>query len=331
MQSLRFSICIPTYNGRDFIGETLKSILSQGFTDFEIIISDDCSTDNTEEVVRSFRDERIRYFRNETNLGYGDNLNMCCAKASGDILFLMGHDDILLEDALQKTCNAFMLGEDIGVVTRPYYWFEDDFRKPVRAILPYDKNRDTILSIFDGERQFRAIIDSVGQLSGLAYRKKFIDIPFHKEIFPAHIWPFMSILKRYRCVYLRDFTVAVRIGTSMTRFKPDIYEISPTTSWVKMFNSVFCEERFKKVKRIGIKHMATHFLGLVQLKTYAGMRILLREILVLVRYRWQNIFNPQFWFFSLGCLVIPGKLLRILADSFKRFVLSSRLKRVIER
>ena len=69
----------------------------------------------------------------------------------GDIIFLMGQDDILAKNALSKTYNAFLLDEDIGVVTRPYYWFNKDVRKPVRVVTPYNENKDSIISVFDGE------------------------------------------------------------------------------------------------------------------------------------------------------------------------------------
>jgi glycosyltransferase involved in cell wall biosynthesis len=67
---MKFSILIPTYNGAAVIGGTLKSILSQSFSDYEIIIQDDASTDKTEEIICAFSDPRIKFFKNIQNLGY---------------------------------------------------------------------------------------------------------------------------------------------------------------------------------------------------------------------------------------------------------------------
>ena len=64
MNKLKFSILIPTYNGAEYLGETLRSILSQSFQNFEIIIQDDASTDETIEVIRSLDDPRIKIFSN---------------------------------------------------------------------------------------------------------------------------------------------------------------------------------------------------------------------------------------------------------------------------
>ena len=73
---------------------------------------------------------------------------------------------------------------------------------------------------------------TLDQLSGLAYRVKFMDIPFHPDCFPCHIYPFASIFKKHPVVFLKDYNVAVRIATSQTRFISSIYEKSPMQSWL---------------------------------------------------------------------------------------------------
>ncbi|MFZ5366169.1 MAG: glycosyltransferase [Patescibacteria group bacterium] len=328
MRKLKFSICIPTYNGSQWIGETLKSILSQSFQDFELVISDDCSKDDTLKVIKKLKDKRVKIHQNKVNLGYGKNLQVLRKLAKGDTLFLMGQDDILLKDALLKTYKAFLLGEEIGLVTRPYYWFDENFRKPVRAIFPYDENKDAIISIFDGKREVQKIFESVGQLSGLAYRRKYMDTDFHEETFPAHIYPFASITKKYRVVYLKDYTVAVRIESSQTRFKKSIYDISPTESWVRMFNAVYQGKKYQEVREAGIEQMAKNFIGLVQLKNYSTFKNLIREILILLKLRPANFFDPRFWFLGLGTIIIPRKILIWLVDNYKRKILSRRLEKI---
>lgn len=326
---MKFSVCIPAYNGARLIGETLTSILTQSFQDFEIIVSDDCSDDDTVAVASRIGDPRIRCFQNRTNLGYGKNLEVCCSHAQGSVLFLMGQDDILLKDALWKANEAFSRGDEIGLVTRPYYWFHDDVNVPVRAVLPFDKDRDCVLSPLDGKVSLHALFRSAGQLSGLAYRRRYLDAPFHEEIFPAHIYPFASILKRYKAVYLKDFTVAVRIQSSMTRHNSRIYDISPTQSWVRMFQTLYADPPYKQVRDQGIDFITgTNYVGLAQLKNYASLRIVVREIALLVRYRPLNLLNPQFWIFSLGAIFIPRRALIWMVDNYKRHLLSRRLNKI---
>jgi len=328
---LKFSICIPTYNGSKWIKDTLESILSQSFKNFEIIISDDCSKDDTVEVIKNIRDKRIKIHQNKINLGYGKNLQVLGRLAKGDILFLMGQDDILLKDALLKTYNAFMFGEEIGLVTRPYYWFYENVKRPVRAIFPYDSKKDSVISVLDGKKEVQKIFESVGQLSGLAYRRKYMDMDFHEETFPAHIYPFASITKKYKVVYLKDYTVAVRIESSQTRFKKSIYDISPTESWVKMFNTIYREKKYEEVRKAGIEQMAKNYVGLVQLKNYSTFRNLLREILILIKLRPLNLLSPSFWFFSLGTIIIPSLTLRHLVDFYKDKITGPKIKIKIKR
>ena len=69
-----FSLLIPAYNSEKIIGETIQSILDQTIDDFELIIVDDASKDNTLSVIKKFKDKRIHYFKNKKNLGYSRNL-----------------------------------------------------------------------------------------------------------------------------------------------------------------------------------------------------------------------------------------------------------------
>ncbi len=326
---LKFSIAIPTYNGASLIGETLRSILSQSFQNFEIVISDDCSKDNTLDTIRQFRDERIRVFENRENLGYGKNLQVLKKLVRGDTLFLMGQDDILLKDALLKTARAFQLGKEIGAVVRPYYWFDgEDVLKPVRVVAPYDPTRDRVISIFDGRREVEKIFEAAGQLSGLAYRLEYMDIDFGEETFPAHIYPLASITKKYKVVFLKDYTVAVRSTSSQTRFKPSIYKVSPAISWARMFKTVYGEKKYEKIRKAGIEQVARHYLGLVQIKNYSPFINSLREIVVLVKLRPLNLISWQFWLYVLGIIFIPRRLLIWLVDTYKLRVLSRRLRKI---
>lgn len=329
MNDLKFSILMPTYNGADVVGDTLKSILSQSFDNYEIIAQDDASVDNTVEAVRSFRDSRIKVFVNEKNLGYQGNLREAEKNATGDIIYLMGQDDILAKDALADTYNAFKLSEDIGGVARPYYWFDDAIKKPVRATKQLNPERNELIRITDDFDRIILLIDVAGQLSGLAYRRKYVDVPFHEDIFPCHVYPFASILKKHPIVFLKDYNLAVRIRSSQCRSKSSIYERSPLKSWVDFFNNVFSEKEFEKLRKYCIKnYVAKNYVGLAQISNYAKFRYLLREIWYLLRYRWENIFSLKFWFFSLGCIITPPFVLIPMVDWYKNKINSRKLKHI---
>src|SRR5690606_5931793 len=93
----KFSICIPAYK-EEFLKECIQSILQQSLQDFELIILNDCSPAPLEEIVGTFDDPRIRYFKNEHNVGavkLVDNWHKCLGLAIGDYVVIMGEDDLL--------------------------------------------------------------------------------------------------------------------------------------------------------------------------------------------------------------------------------------------
>lgn len=326
MYDLKFSILLPTYKGAAVVGETLRSILFQSFDNYEIIVHEDASDDNIEEVIGQLGDDRIKFFRNEKNVGYPKNLEMAMSKSTGDIIYLMGQDDILGMDALLNTYRAFKISDDIGAVARPYFWFDKMIDFPVRAKQQIDPAKDTIIKITDDTNLVIGVVDVLDQLSGLAYRKRYLDMPFQESIFTSHIYPFLSIFTKHPIVFLKDYNIAVRMATSMSRTISSTYEKSPLQSWVEMIKFIFEEEKYKKIgDRIISDFVAKNYVGLVQIRNYAKYKYLLREIWLLIKYRWWNIFNPYFWFFSIGCIIMPARLLIPLVGWYKNEINSKKI------
>jgi len=98
------SIGMPVYNGELYLEEAINSVLDQTFTDFELIISDNASTDRTAEICAEYetRDPRIRYFRQERNLGAAPNHNFTVEKAKGRYFKWLAHDDIIDPNWLER-------------------------------------------------------------------------------------------------------------------------------------------------------------------------------------------------------------------------------------
>jgi glycosyltransferase involved in cell wall biosynthesis len=328
-QDLTFDILIPTYNGAECILETIQSILTQSYKNFSIIICDDCSKDDTIKVIHTIKDKRIKIYPGKKNVGYPQNLEKCRQHATADIIFLMGQDDILGKDALLKTYQAFKLSDNIGAVTRPYFWFDKDINIPVRAKKQLNPKKDAIVKITDNPQKVIRVFETLDQLSGLAYRRKFMNLPFHPDIFPCHIYPFAEIFTNHPIVFLRDYDIAVRIASSQTRKLSSIYNKSPILSWYQMFDNIFVDSKLKKIKRICIKEfVAKNYVGLVQIKNYSYFKYLIREIFYLVKFRWQNLFCLQFWFFSLGTVIMPPQLLIPMVDWYKNKVNSLNFKNI---
>lgn len=103
------SIGLPVFNGENYLEEALQSILAQTYVDFELIITDNCSTDRTQEICETYArlDQRIRYYRNPSNLGAAPNFNQTVALARGTYFKWAAHDDLLLPTYLEK-CVAVL-------------------------------------------------------------------------------------------------------------------------------------------------------------------------------------------------------------------------------
>jgi glycosyltransferase involved in cell wall biosynthesis len=98
----KISIVLPVYNEEKYIGESIESMLNQSFCDFECIIINDGSVDNTENIIRSFKDQRIRMMTNEENIGLSKSLNKGIRVSKGDYIARMDANDIALESRLEE-------------------------------------------------------------------------------------------------------------------------------------------------------------------------------------------------------------------------------------
>lgn len=317
---MKISVCIPTYKGLDYIDDCIKSILMQDYENFEINVCNDSASDHDEmgKALKKYNDPRIQYHPNETRLGYPLNMRKAVGLANGVILFLMAQDDVILEKTLFSQClKIFEENPEVGVITRPYYWFEEDVWAPIRIIPKCDKR---IISCDDDGKYIRAVLETVGQFSGLVLKKELVTHRVNEHVFPAHIYPFLSVMRTHKCYFMDNFTIAVRTSSSQTRFLSTIYRPSPTKTWVNMFYDVFPEDKYKHIRETGIDHITINYVGLVQIKNYGYYKDLLSDIYYMTLYRKKNLLSVKFWIYVIAVLIIPRFILRRMVDFYKNKV-----------
>ncbi len=119
MTQPQITVALPVYNGEQYIALAIKSVLAQTFIDFELLILDNCSTDNTLDIIRTFSDPRIRVIVNPKNLGMIGNWNLAVSHAVGKYIKILSHDDLLAPSCLAEQINGFFRFSDknIGIVT----------------------------------------------------------------------------------------------------------------------------------------------------------------------------------------------------------------------
>ncbi len=115
------SVTIPTFNYGHYIGKTIQSVLDQTFKDFEILILDNASTDDTKETVKGMEDGRIRYYKNEYNIGFVNNLNRCIQLANGKYISILHADDVYLPQMLEIASEILDANPRVGFVYSAYY------------------------------------------------------------------------------------------------------------------------------------------------------------------------------------------------------------------
>ncbi len=160
-----FSIIIPTYNRASDLQFALYCILRQSFLDFEVIISDNCSTDNTKEIIDKLGDKRIRYFVNKKNIGVTLNYKKALGYTKGKYVFLHSDDDFLLyENSLEKIYNK-IIKYNPGYIRANYICLAPDKKRifDFRAnksftqdqyLAPFSDNKKTIRFILDSDSAF---------------------------------------------------------------------------------------------------------------------------------------------------------------------------------
>lgn len=126
---VKISVCLLTYNHAHLIESTIASVLTQTLTDFELIISDDCSTDKTWDciLVLAATDSRIKPVRTPRNIGMAANANYAVAHSSGSYIALLHHDDIYRHDMLEKWSNSLLRFPPAAFVFNPYGVYESSY------------------------------------------------------------------------------------------------------------------------------------------------------------------------------------------------------------
>ena len=110
------SIILPAYNAEKYLAPAIESILQQSFKDFEFIILNDGSTDNTEKIILSYTDSRIKYIKNEKNLKLIKTLNKGIELAKGKYIARMDADDIALPTMLEECYTFFETHPEYSIV-----------------------------------------------------------------------------------------------------------------------------------------------------------------------------------------------------------------------
>ncbi len=143
-ESPAVTVCIPTYNRRKLLAASLQSVREQSFGDVEIIVSDNASTDDTGDYVRSLNDPRIRYDRLAENVGLFGNLSRCLRLGSGRYRVVLPDDDLMLPGNLEAKVRFLDENPSAGMVHSGFRYL-DEHARPIGAAQHWSRlDRDTL-------------------------------------------------------------------------------------------------------------------------------------------------------------------------------------------
>jgi len=268
------SVIIPTYNSADYISESIGSVLSQTYADFEIIVVDDGSTDNTAEVVKLINDRRIKYIKTDNKGNYFAR-NRGVRESAGEYIAFLDADDIWMKGKLKAQVSILDKHKDIGLCCTDHYLFFGKKKEDVYIDTLHSFSED-----FLSHSNFieKLLLENVIITSSVIIRKSCFE---HLGVFDTgcqnamdyEMW--LRITLNYRAYYLRDRCLLKRIHVSnisenkINTLNALLYIFNKMDSYVEC--AKFSGRKYRPLVRKKIQN-AMYNLGLeyLRVKNYAS-------------------------------------------------------------
>ena len=234
------SICLPTYNRAETVLANVLWLLKSNNQEFEVVVSDNCSEDNTQELLQTISDSRFRYFRNDKNYGASYNFHLLYQCAEGDYMILMSDEDFVEHEAIDYLVDYFKENPDVSVYVGSGYRGED---KKFFADKEYHNGFDALMDIGFTTRYMSGII-----MKREAYIAEVNNISFEDSAPIFDAYSFMYAMSRlFFCgktvtaskrIYHQDHFVKTSITNNATD-RPEVYYYEPAgrekqmKSWIR--------------------------------------------------------------------------------------------------
>jgi glycosyltransferase involved in cell wall biosynthesis len=194
------SVIIPVYNSEKFVSHAIKSVISQRYNEIEILIGDDCSTDNSLKVINAFSsDIKVKIFRNPVNLGAGKTRNKLIKESSGKYICFLDSDDMIREDKIEKQVDHFQKNKNLALCGT-FCQITDNSLNPVKVDIKNTSYADIKHNIIS-KNQFvgasimikKEVLEEIG-----GYRD------FFSEIFNEDYDLTARIVEKYPCINIPE-------------------------------------------------------------------------------------------------------------------------------
>jgi glycosyltransferase involved in cell wall biosynthesis len=183
----KITVLMPVYNDERYIRDSINSVLIQTFTDFEFLIIDDGSIDSTADIIKSYCDNRIRYVRNEQNLGLTKSLNIGLDLADGEYIARHDSDDLMEKTRLEKQLDYLQNHPEI-VMLGSYYKIVDENNNIIKSIEWPIGKEENLFYILTGDNPVTTVMYRSNILKQIRYNEHFIqaqDIDLYLRTYAA--------------------------------------------------------------------------------------------------------------------------------------------------
>lgn len=325
------TICLPVYNVEKTIEAAIKSILKAKIINYEILISDNASTDQTEKICLKMQKkfpDLISYYQNSKNIGFAENYKKCIEKAQGKYLFFIGGDDILLPKNIYTLISALDQHSEIAIACSDIYTFNNNPNNIAKKFIFFDnkkrlfqKGSDSLVNLL-----FDSALGSIGgYLMRLSEAKKYYQlIPSNSYVPQVHLGAYIAVYNGI--VHYPVFSFAQRLTESPAQMANKQYlslhmvkEILLLIDDISKVNEKVNMEKQTEVKQKMIKSYTSCLINnLISYRVFSSFSIVFNLIRLLIKINKSIISKPRFLFFAFVSLITPGFLLRRMLFIYRR-------------
>lgn len=282
------TIGMTTYNrGKTYLRLTLDSLLSQTYKNFQLIISDNASTDNTEEICREYteKDDRVIYFKQKHNIGYVNNVNFLITLARGKY-FLRACDDDLYAPKFLETCVNLLEGNPkaIAAGTNFVEFSDSHVTDPHNPTLFYPSSR----SLYQRLKQYILFAESDGKemfIYCALWRREAVEDFFFKHYSFGWDYQDMSFVFKGLTKGTLEFCKDILFGK---RARPDSFDSPEQKSFLKRVSDSVLHSRLKRLFTPFFYRRMRDIFGFKELSIFSRIKLILWTKFVMLRLFWRK-------------------------------------------
>jgi glycosyltransferase involved in cell wall biosynthesis len=319
--NIKLSIIIPTYNRSEYLYQCIKSVLSNNYQNMEVLVSDNASQDNTKNVVFSFNDQRLQYFRNDTNIGAEFNILKLLGYASGDYLFCLGDDDYLNEGAISEIVDIISQYPNVGVILNALKRLDSQTGQSIEDYVPYPASR----LYNSGEESLMSLLWIAQSFPTITIRRDLLDIDGakrHVDSMYPQVYLVGKAMKNTPTYYTNKRLVTARLFAKRWWEYKDDYQMLVTK--IGIITDLLPQQNEKHLQNMLIGSLIRKNIGYFLFKPNSGripIKICLRQTMSLISI--PEVRKPKiFWGdFILGiCIVIANTFIAMILKIKRKIV-----------